>query len=296
MGSGQKNDKTPRIKQSISNLKRGYHMVFYRDDNGERFGGFSVNSRVLHTLAVVAVVVLAGFVFSVIWNIRSERERFDSAALREQLILTTLRLDSLEHQLSVRDRYFKVLQAITNGADDGTVDSLESISSNATAFTDPENWDFAPSSADSVLRRQVEAEEMLVFETDLQQDLQTDIDRIDFASPALGRIDRPFNTDKPADGIRLITREGAVLAILEGIVSLKEELAADTFLVQIQHRNNLTSTYRISGNIPWTPGSRIETGDTLVIPYGRVPHKLYFQLWYKGEPVNPERYIAFDNE
>ena len=237
-------------------------------------------------ILLVGVAILL-FMFT---PLREWAPGYTDPTLREDLIFNTMRLDSLERELAVRDQYFAVLKAITRGEDNGYDDSLNSITS-AGRMDFSDGQAFAPSAEDSVLRAQVEAEEMLVYETDLLQERQDAIDLMTFMTPAEGGIIAGFQPDNRQFGIRLATSSDAVVATLGGTVTLAAPMSADTCIVQIQHTNDLVSSYKTAGKLSVETGTRIATGDTILLTTGRAPHRLQFELWYRGAPVNPEKYL-----
>ena len=68
--------------------------------------------------------------------------------------------------------------------------------------------------------------------------------------------------------------------------------------MQIQHKNGFVSIYKNNTLLLKKVGDKVRTGEAIaVIGDGKAKDNadlvLGFELWYKGNPVNPEDYIAF---
>ena len=69
------------------------------------------------------------------------------------------------------------------------------------------------------------------------------------------------------------------------------------YIIQLQHDNNLISVYKHNSKLLAAAGDKVVAGTpvALVGSTGRLstaPH-LHFELWHKGEPINPALYIKF---
>ena len=68
-------------------------------------------------------------------------------------------------------------------------------------------------------------------------------------------------------------------------------------VIYIQHENNLTSAYKHNAELLKRTGERVKAGEAIAIignsgELSTGPH-LHFELWYNGQPVDPEKYIVF---
>ena len=134
-------------------LRTRYHIVLYREGETQEAGQFPVTLRTVLAVAGALCILLVGVAIALFMftPLREWAPGYTDPTLREELIFNTMRLDSLERELAVRDRYFAVLQAITRGEDNGRDDSLNSITqSGRLDFSDSQA--FAPSAEDSILR------------------------------------------------------------------------------------------------------------------------------------------------
>ena len=69
------------------------------------------------------------------------------------------------------------------------------------------------------------------------------------------------------------------------------------YMIEIQHANELISSYKHLSHVFKNAGTKVKAGEVIGIVgnTGELttgPH-LHFELWYKGNPINPEDYIVF---
>ena len=68
-------------------------------------------------------------------------------------------------------------------------------------------------------------------------------------------------------------------------------------VIQLQHKNGFISVYKHNELLLKEVGDHVVAGEAIALvgntgELSTGPH-LHFELWYKGNPVNPEEYIAF---
>ncbi len=89
----------------------------------------------------------------------------------------------------------------------------------------------------------------------------------------------------------------SVVATLEGTVFFAGYDPEAGYIIQVQHKNGFVSVYKNNAMLLKNTGDRVSTGEAVAIvgSENNSPAKgsLYFELWYKGSPVNPENYISF---
>ena len=116
--------------------------------------------------------------------------------------------------------------------------------------------------------------------------------------PVKGGLSSGFDYESKHYGVDIAMPENSpVHSISEGIVVFAEWTSETGFVIILEHLNGLTSIYKHNSSIIKTQGDRIETGEIIAFTgnTGSLttgPH-LHFELWYQGEPVDPESYIEF---
>jgi len=157
-----------------------------------------------------------------------------------------------------------------------------------------------PSHADTMLRSQVEAQDPYNISSSNNPVSRSGSNINDnfFFCPLKGIITNGFNPTKAHFGVDIVAQENeAIKATLEGTVILSTWTLATGNVIILQHGDNLISVYEHNSVLLKKIGDYVKAGDVIAIigNSGELttgPH-LHFELWYKGDPVNPQQYIAF---
>ncbi|MBK7478529.1 MAG: M23 family metallopeptidase [Bacteroidales bacterium] len=103
---------------------------------------------------------------------------------------------------------------------------------------------------------------------------------------------RHFGTD-------IVTRPKAqVDAALAGTVIFTGWTRETGYVIEIQHANNIVSIYKHNASLLKETGDLVRTGEAIAVVgnsgeiYTSGPH-LHFEIWYKGSPLDPEKYVIF---
>ena len=88
-----------------------------------------------------------------------------------------------------------------------------------------------------------------------------------------------------------------VSAILDGAVTYAGWNDDTGYVIQLQHDNNLISVYKHNSKLLLKERDKVKAGTPIALTgntgyLSTAPH-LHFELWHKGEPINPELYIKF---
>ncbi|MBI9055099.1 MAG: M23 family metallopeptidase [Bacteroidales bacterium] len=281
-------------KHIVNNLRHKYRLIIYNDDTFEEVGFlrlsrlnlFSITGSLLIFL-VTAVTVLIAFT-----PIREFIPGYPDGNMRSNIINNVYKLDSLQHELEVRDRYFESINTIIRG---GTPLSYENEQDTSIRY---EEIIFDKSEHDSILRQQIEEEELFNLSIFSGTTNKTDFSSIHFYPPVKGLVTNSFNPKENHFGTDIVAASNNVVAAaLDGTVIIANWTLETGYLIQIQHDNNLISIYRHNSELLKKAGSHVTAGEAIAIigNSGELtsgPH-LHFELWHGGTPVNAEDYIAF---
>ena len=119
-----------------------------------------------------------------------------------------------------------------------------------------------------------------------------------FYKPVNGVVTARYETDIRHYGVDLAAApKESVLATLDGTVIYTGFDPDHGNVIQIQHKNGFISVYKHNESLLKRVGERVVAGEAIALvgntgELSTGPH-LHFELWYKGNPVNPEEYIAF---
>ena len=149
---------------------------------------------------------------------------------------------------------------------------------------------------DSLLRETVRREDRP--DASLKQTKIEQIEGLHFFPPVRGVITQEFNPTVNHPYVDIAAPENSVVsATLEGTVISAYYDNETGYVIHIQHDNNLVSIYKHNAKLIKEQGEKVSAGTPIALvgntgKLSTAPH-LHFELWYKGEAVNPADYINF---
>lgn len=281
-------------KHLVNKLKHKYRLIIYNDDTFEEVGFLRLSRLNLFSiigsgliLLITGITVLIAFT-----PIREFIPGYPDGNMRRNIITNVYKLDSLEHEIEIRDRYFESINTIIRG---GTPISFENAQDTSVKY---EEISFDKSEHDSLLRQQIEEEELYNLSILANTSNKTDFSSIHFYPPVKGLVTNSFNANENHFGTDIVTASNkVVVATLDGAVIIANWTLETGYVVQIQHENNLISIYKHNSELLKKVGNHVTAGEAIAIigNSGELtsgPH-LHFELWHNGTPLDPEDYIAF---
>jgi len=275
-------------------LKHKYRLSIYNDDTFEevwflRLSRLNVFSILGTSILVftIAIIVLIAFT-----PLREFIPGYPDGNMRRNIVTNVYKLDSLEHELEIRDRYFESINTIIRG---GTPVSYENSQDTAISY---EEITFDKSEHDSLLRKQIEQEELFNLSILANSNSKTNFSSIHFYPPVKGLVTNSFNPSENHFGTDIVTSSNKVVsATLDGTIIIANWTLETGYVIQIQHDNSLISVYKHNSELLKKVGNHVKAGETIAIigNSGELtsgPH-LHFELWHNGTPIDPEDYIAF---
>ena len=289
-------------KKLISQLKHTFRLVFFNDNTFEKVWHLRITMmKILSIVGVIILILVVGSMSLVMFTpLRYLVPGYPSEGMRTQIVSNAIRLDSLEHEIRLRDRYFSAINAIVSGREPEIIDDEEAENNE-----NPIVYDivFTRSVQDSLLRRRVEEEER--FNVGMRTQSVTSsfsdeimISRLLFFKPIEGVISNRFSLNNNHFGIDIVAAPNQVVkSILDGTVILSTWTSETGYIVQVQHAANIISIYKHNARLLKNKGERVKVGEAIAIVgnSGELtsgPH-LHFEIWQNGIPVNPEDFIVF---
>jgi len=283
----------------IHRLKHTYRLVFFNDKTLEEI--WRVRFTLMNVLSIagtIFIILVGGSMALVMFTpLRVIVPGYPTDAMRNQIWINAMRLDSLEHEINLRDKYIHAVNAIVAGREPELTEA-----GTGSATPNYENITFTRSEQDSLLRKRVEEEEQFNFT--LRQQISptyedVSLSRIHFFKPVDGVISNKFNLKENHFGIDLVAAPNEVVkAILDGTVIMAVWTAETGNVIQIQHTSNIISVYKHNASLlNRKQGDKVKAGDAIAIVgnSGELtsgPH-LHLEIWQNGTPVNPEDYFVF---
>lgn len=204
-------------------------------------------------------------------------------------IQNAIRIDSLENVIFKWEIYTENLKRVVAGEEAIKIDSIiklaEAVQADASDY----------SKSDSVLREHVKEEEQFGISDRVRRDLP--IEGMHFFTPVKGVISQGYDKNlhpyvditAPAGSVVKATLDGTV------IFSGWSDEAGNT--IQIQHDGDIVSIYKHNEKLLKRVGEKVTAGSPIALigDTGSLStgEHLHFELWHKGESVDPTRYINF---
>lgn len=285
-------------KQSFwAKIRNRYRLVVMNDDTFEE--QFSIK------LTPLNIIVLVGFVSIVMITLTVSLVAFTplreyipgyGAELntRKELIALALRTDSLEYELSLRTAALDNVKNIISG--NLPKDTFYHANNKKSAIPE-KNVEIKPSKEEMAFRTEIESQNKYSLAFYENKDVKG-ISSFFFFTPVKGIITASFNTSEGHYGVDIAAKENEpIKATLDGTVLFSGWTLETGYTIQIQHTNNLVSTYKHCSVLMKKEGQYVKAGEVIAVignsgEQTSGPH-LHFELWYNGTPIDPQEYIVF---
>jgi murein DD-endopeptidase MepM/ murein hydrolase activator NlpD len=242
------------------------------------------------------IICIIGATTSIIafTNLREFIPGYPDVAMRRNILMSAIRLDSLDRELDLRDKYFANLNAIISGNQPSEIRVRQDTTTNYKAIA------FNKTPEDSVLRARVENEERynLTLGPSTTESV-SGLASLHFFPPIKGIISGKYDVRTKHFGTDIVTKPKALVsAALDGTVIFTGWTMETGFVIEVQHPNNLVSVYKHNAGLLKETGDLVRAGEAISVVgdsgelYTSGPH-LHFEIWYKGSPLDPEKHILF---
>ena len=283
-------------KQNKSFLKRifnDYKVVISSEDTFEEKFSFKANKINALIIMLVYSIILISFTISLVFftQLREMVPGYSSTDLLNRAIYLTKKIDSLEQQIALNNKFYKSIEDVLSGNIDELVprDELSADSS----LISSDFVTISPNSQDSILRKYVENEDKFNLTNN-----ELIIENKMFFSPIKGEITQSFNFNENHFAVDIAADIGTpVKSVLEGKIIFSEWSLDTGYVVVIDHGENIISVYKHNSKILKEQNDFVQAGE--VIAYsgnqGNLstgPH-LHFELWKNGTPIDPEPLLNF---
>ena len=275
--------------------KKKYRFSIFNDTTHEEIFAFRAYGVLSVVTLVVAVMLLIASVTLLIsfTSLRELIPGYPSAQSRQDLIQNAIKIDSLQNEINIWRLQLANIQRITTGEEPLALDSLLNLSGSNVAL---EEYDEAYAKDDSLLRATVLKEEQ--FNLSARPHKIEQIEGLHFFPPLKGVVTEEYNLgiDHPYMDIAA-PENSTVSAILDGTVIYAGWDDNAGYVIQLQHDNNLVSVYKHNSKLLMKTRDKVKAGTPIALVgstglLSTAPH-LHFELWHKGEAIDPAQYIKF---
>jgi len=279
-------------------IRNRYRLVVMNDDTFEE--KFSLKLTPLNIFIVAGLVSIIMIILTVslvaFTPLREYIPGYGSEVnTRKELVNLTLKLDSLQYELSLRSTAMDNIKNIISGNVSG--DSVSQKEKTKTVAI-PKNSDIKPSKEDSAFRAQVESQDKYSLAFSERKTGKESISNFFFFTPVKGMVTASFNTSQEHYGVDIAAKENEpIKATLDGTVLFAGWTSETGYTIEIQHSNNLVSAYKHNSVLLKKAGQFVKAGEAIAVignsgEQTSGPH-LHFELWYNGNAIDPQEYMVF---
>jgi len=281
-------------KSFLSKWRHKYRLIIYNDNTFEEVLHFRLsrwNVALLFVLGSFFIVILTTFVIAYT-PLREYIPGYPDADAIQKARYNKAYIDSIEEKLQYQEKYLNNLKYLILYGEPINKQTVMHVDTTQNY----KNLVLDASPEDSSFRKMVEQEEK--YSLSQEKPLQSLFVQNHYFIPVKGIIVNKFNKSQKHYGVDIVTKsKDMVFSILDGQIVYAGYTSQTGFMVIIQHRENLLSIYKHMDQIFTTMGQKVNAGDVLGIVgnTGELttgPH-LHFELWYKGQPLNPENIMTF---
>ena len=278
----------------LEKLKQRLRIVLFDDQSYKELKSitltrFQILIRILSVLLLFFSLTAALIAFS---SLREYIPGYSPPHLSEELVRLSLKTDQLIEEIQLKDQKLKLLDKVLRGESfDDSVheDSLKNVIVSDEGLKASKN--------DSLFRQAIEREGRFdVFSETTDRPLE--LINIAFYAPLKGIISDSFNLQNDHFGVDVLAAENeAIKASLGGTVVFSDWTSETGYSIAIQHDNNIVSLYKHNSVLLKKTGELVKAGDVIAIignsgEFSSGPH-LHFELWHKGNAIDPEHHILF---
>ena len=279
-------------KKIIKKLSDRYRLIIYNDTTFQSVWSMKLTRLKVFTVTsfLSAIIVILVILLIATTGLREYIPGYPKAEYRQMLVLTALRIDSLENELYKRDQFFKGIQAIVSGEvpeDNLLIDTT----------SESDILEIAVFNHDSVFQ-----DKLLAEQTSLSlgsgNNRRVGLSQIHFFVPIKGIITNRFNPVTEHFGVDLVSEPNArISSVMDGTIIFSGWTIETGYVIYIQHDAELISAYKHNSELLKSKGDRVKAGEAIAImgntgELSTGPH-LHFELWHSGTALDPEQYIDF---
>ena len=252
---------------------------------------FKRHGLALTIASVLMLFIALAYIIICVTPLRTTIPGYPDADSRKAAVTNAIKIDSLENAMTRWSIYAENLRAVLNGEQTGSLDSL--LKAGTAAPVSGKNREEL-ARRDSLLRETVRREEQFQI-SGVRRALP--LEGMHFFAPANGvvilgfdRLVHPaIDISAPAGSVVGAVYDGTVISVLWD--------ESDGNVIIIQHEGDLVSIYKHNQKVLKKVGETVKAGTPIALVGStsgltKKDH-LHFEMWYKGAPADPAKYIGF---
>lgn len=253
---------------------------------------FSRTNLVIAVISAIVIICLAIYLIIAYTPVKTLIPGYPDARAKRAAIQNAIRIDSLEMLVSRWELYSENMRRILDGEEPVRMDSLILALSEEGRTDMPDD---RIREHDSILRMNVTREEQ--FHLSLAEGRNLHIEGMHFFCPLKGVISQGYDPSIHPFIDITAPANSMVYATLDGTVISSGWTDDAGYTIQIQHVNDIISIYKHNQKLLKKVGDKVTAGEPIAIVGNTgtltTGEHLHFELWYRGEAVDPTKYINF---
>lgn len=281
-------------QRSREKKSKTFRLALIDDKTHKHLVTFHFTRTTFFIALVTLIVVICAAIYSIIayTPIRTFIPGYPDARSKRAAIQNAITIDSLENVIFRWELYSENLRRAVEGEEPIRIDSLIKAQENPDAAA-PDMDEIARQ--DSLLRERVKEEEQFGISAREHRDLP--IEGLHFFTPLKGVVSQGYDP-VVHPYVDIAAPEGSVVkATLDGTVIFAGWSDETGHTIQIQHDGDIVSIYKHNEKLLKKAGDKVTAGApiALVGNTGELTtgDHLHFELWHKGQTVDPTLYIKF---
>ena len=272
-----------------------YRLTLVDDDTHDKLWTRKFNKLNILVTAITSVVVLLTALWFLIafTPLRTFIPGYPDASTKHDAIQNAIRIDSLENVITKLELYSENLRRVVEGEEPLKIDSLMAARKQTREITDKDRAGLAMK--DSLLRKEVAAEDK--FDVTSGRTKTLPIEGMHFFTPLKGVVSQGYvQALHPYIDITA-PNNSVVMSVLDGTVISAGWTDEDGYTIRVQHDGDIISVYKHNQKLMKKTGDKVSAGTPIAVVGGTGTtadgDHLHFELWHKGEAVDPTKYISF---
>jgi murein DD-endopeptidase MepM/ murein hydrolase activator NlpD len=294
----EEEEKQNKFQDWLERVKHPYRLVVMNNDTFEEVGSYKLT--LLNIYIILSSIVMMVAIFVVLAIIFTPAKRFipgyGDVSAQSEMKKIYESLDSIEYYANATDTYQESIQRVLTGNSQTAPDEIPEDLTRDTEFS------IEVSEEEMRLRDEV-ALETLNQKNKQSKNINTSpndkpLEQLYFTSPLSGDVSAGFMPEKKHLGIDILAPKGTpIKSVLDGYVVMSDWTRETGQTIGIQHANNVVTFYKHNSTLLKKAGEFVKAGEAIAV-IGNTgdltdgPH-LHFELWYKGQAVDPAEYVRF---
>lgn len=281
------------VRQKSRWWKRTYRVSLTDDKAHHTLRSYRSTGLWFAIMGVTAVVVVLFVIYSLIafTPIRTIIPGYPDAYSKKAAITNAIKIDSLENMMLRWELYAENLSRVLNGESPVGIDSL--VAGRSIKLLSDKSMDELRG-RDSLLREMIREEEQFRIS---EVTRIVPLEGMLFFTPLKGVVSRGYDIAlHPAIDV-VAPKNSTVCATLDGSIISAEWSEDSGYSIWMQHEGDVISVYKHCQKVLRKVSDKVKAGTPIALTGGSATlgsdDHLHFELWYRGETVDPSKYLGF---